>query len=110
MQPTPQVGCRTGWKAMKTTAQNPAGTVVDADTADVGRVLAGEVSAFEGIVRRWQGPLINMRGATAAIADEPRNWRRKHSCAPGAGWRHGGRNRVFPPGSLRWRRTSITAT
>ncbi len=30
------------------------------DLADVERVLAGEVSAFEGIVRRWQGPLINM--------------------------------------------------
>jgi len=30
------------------------------DAADVARVLAGEVRAFEGIVRRWQGPLINM--------------------------------------------------
>ena len=30
------------------------------DLADVERVLAGEVSAFEGIVRRWQGPLVNM--------------------------------------------------
>jgi RNA polymerase sigma-70 factor (ECF subfamily) len=27
---------------------------------DVDRVLAGDVEAFEGIVRRWQGPLINM--------------------------------------------------
>jgi len=32
----------------------------DADLADVARVLAGEARAFEGIVRRWQGPLINM--------------------------------------------------
>jgi len=31
-----------------------------ADRADVERVLAGEVRAFEGIVRRWQGPLVNM--------------------------------------------------
>lgn len=30
------------------------------DQADVDRVLAGEVSAFEGIVRRWQGPLVNL--------------------------------------------------
>ena len=30
------------------------------DQADVERVLAGDVSAFEGIVRRWQGPLINL--------------------------------------------------
>ena len=32
----------------------------DADLADVERVLAGDVRAFEGIVRRWQGPLVNM--------------------------------------------------
>lgn len=31
-----------------------------ADLEDVQRVLAGEVRAFDGIVRRWQGPLINM--------------------------------------------------
>lgn len=30
------------------------------DQADVERVLAGEVAAFEGIVRRWQCPLINL--------------------------------------------------
>jgi RNA polymerase sigma-70 factor (ECF subfamily) len=30
------------------------------DLADVEQVLAGEVRAFEGIVRRWQGPLINL--------------------------------------------------
>jgi RNA polymerase sigma-70 factor, ECF subfamily len=32
----------------------------DPDLADVAQVLAGEPRAFEGIVRRWQGPLINM--------------------------------------------------
>jgi RNA polymerase sigma-70 factor (ECF subfamily) len=32
----------------------------DQDQSDVERVLAGEVAAFEGIVRRWQGPLVNM--------------------------------------------------
>jgi RNA polymerase sigma-70 factor (ECF subfamily) len=30
------------------------------DRADVERVLGGNVQAFEGIVRRWQGPLVNM--------------------------------------------------
>ena len=30
------------------------------DLADVDRVLAGDAQAFEGIVRRWQRPLINM--------------------------------------------------
>jgi RNA polymerase sigma-70 factor (ECF subfamily) len=30
------------------------------DAADVARVLAGDVSAFEGIVRRWQHPLVNL--------------------------------------------------
>jgi RNA polymerase sigma-70 factor (ECF subfamily) len=30
------------------------------DLADVERVLAGDVQAFEGIVRRWQGPMVNM--------------------------------------------------
>ena len=30
------------------------------DQTDVQRVLRGEVSAFEGIVKRWQGPLVNL--------------------------------------------------
>ena len=30
------------------------------DEADVRLVLAGDVSAFDGIVRRWQGPLVNL--------------------------------------------------
>ncbi len=32
----------------------------DEDLADVTRGLAGDVEAFAGIVRRWQGPLVNM--------------------------------------------------
>jgi RNA polymerase sigma-70 factor (ECF subfamily) len=32
----------------------------DQDLADVQRVLGGNISAFEGIVSRWQGPLINL--------------------------------------------------
>jgi RNA polymerase sigma-70 factor, ECF subfamily len=32
----------------------------DRDEADVLRALAGDAGAFEEIVRRWQGPLINM--------------------------------------------------
>jgi RNA polymerase sigma-70 factor, ECF subfamily len=30
------------------------------DEADVQRVLTGDISAFENIVRRWQGPLVNL--------------------------------------------------
>jgi RNA polymerase sigma-70 factor (ECF subfamily) len=30
------------------------------DEADVVKVLAGDISAFEGIVRRWQRPLVNL--------------------------------------------------
>ncbi len=30
------------------------------DAVDVGRVLAGDVEAFAGIVHRWQGPLVTL--------------------------------------------------
>jgi RNA polymerase sigma-70 factor (ECF subfamily) len=30
------------------------------DRIDVERVLAGEIGAFENIVRRWQGPMVNL--------------------------------------------------
>ena len=49
----------------------------DADLLDVERVLAGDIAAFEGIVRRWQGPLVNMawrycrdRGRAEEMAQE----------------------------------------
>ncbi|HEY0510447.1 MAG TPA: sigma-70 family RNA polymerase sigma factor [Thermoanaerobaculia bacterium] len=32
----------------------------DSDLIDVRRVLAGDLGGFEGIVRRWQAPLINL--------------------------------------------------
>ena len=47
------------------------------DQVDVAKVLAGDVSAYEGIVRRWQGPLINLayrfchdRGRAEEMAQE----------------------------------------
>jgi RNA polymerase sigma-70 factor (ECF subfamily) len=47
------------------------------DQSDVERVLAGDISAFEGIVQRWQGPLINLayrfchdRGRAEEMAQE----------------------------------------
>ena len=47
------------------------------DQVDVERVLAGDICAFEGIVRRWQGPLINLayrfcrdRGRAEEMAQE----------------------------------------
>jgi RNA polymerase sigma-70 factor (ECF subfamily) len=49
----------------------------DEDAQAVDRVLQGDVSAFEGIVRRWQGPLVNMayrfchdRGRSEEMAQE----------------------------------------
>jgi RNA polymerase sigma-70 factor (ECF subfamily) len=54
------------------------------DLADVTRVLSGDVQAFEGIVRRWQSPLVNMawrycrdRGRAEEMAQEAflRAWR-----------------------------------
>jgi RNA polymerase sigma-70 factor (ECF subfamily) len=63
------------------------------DLADVERVLVGEVQAFEGIVRRWQGPLVNMawrycrdRGRAEELAQEAfvRAWRGL------SGWRREG--------------------
>jgi RNA polymerase sigma-70 factor (ECF subfamily) len=56
----------------------------DPDAEDVARVLGGDVGAFEGIVRRWQGPLMNMawrycrdRGRAEEMAQEAfvRAWR-----------------------------------
>jgi RNA polymerase sigma-70 factor (ECF subfamily) len=47
------------------------------DQAVVERVLAGEISAFEAIVQRWQGPLVNLayrfcrdRGRAEEMAQE----------------------------------------
>jgi len=65
------------------TTFNPKGTQ-ELDRADIASVLAGDVAAFEGIVRRWQGPLINMawrycrdRGRAEEMAQEAflRAWR-----------------------------------
>jgi len=62
------------------------------DQADVEKVLTGDLSAFEGIVRRWQGPLVNLayrfcwdRGRAEEMAQEAflrayralGNWRRE---------------------------------
>ena len=56
----------------------------DPDLADVDRVLAGDITAFAGIVCRWQGPLVNMawrycrdRGRAEEMAQEAfvRAWR-----------------------------------
>lgn len=63
----------------------------DADQADIERVLAGDPAAFENIVRRWHGPLINLayrfcrdRGRAEDMAQEAflrafralKSWRR----------------------------------
>lgn len=50
---------------------------LDPDADDVRRVLSGESAAFEGIVRRWQKPLVNLawrscreRGLSEDMAQE----------------------------------------
>jgi RNA polymerase sigma-70 factor, ECF subfamily len=62
----------------------PIQDCVDVDLADVERVLGGEAHAFEGIVRRWQRPLVNMawrycrdRGRAEELAQEAfvKTWR-----------------------------------
>lgn len=69
---------------MNATPSYAIGETANADLADVVRVLAGDAQAFEGIVRRWQGPLVNMawrycrdRGRAEEMAQEAfvRAWR-----------------------------------
>src|SRR5208337_492321 len=52
MQPPVIVSCPT--------IEAESGVSASDDQSDVERVLAGDISAFEGIVRRWQGPLVNL--------------------------------------------------
>jgi RNA polymerase sigma-70 factor (ECF subfamily) len=54
-----------------------ANVEADNDLADVQNVLAGDLSGFDAIVRRWQGPLINLawrfvrdRGRAEEMAQE----------------------------------------
>lgn len=70
---------------LSTTAQNAGKLNKADDLADIERVLGGDVNAFEGIVRRWQKPLVNMawrycrdRGRAEEMAQEAlvRAWRR----------------------------------
>src|ERR1039458_6934241 len=57
MQPDVRARCPTTKRVQELSAATKTETD---DLADVERVLAGNVQAFEGIVRRWQRPLINM--------------------------------------------------
>jgi RNA polymerase sigma-70 factor (ECF subfamily) len=91
MQPAGQQGSLTAWRGSElnqtaNTAESAqaAGGAAGPDEADVVRVLAGDLEAFAGIVRRWQGPLINMawrycrdRGRAEEMAQEAflRAWR-----------------------------------
>lgn len=72
----------------------PRGDPASRDFEDVERVLQGDTSAFENIVRRWQGPLVNLayrfcrdRARAEDMAQEAflrayrglKNWRREGS-------------------------------
>ena len=57
--------------------QAPGGQRAEEDREDAARVLAGDTGGFEGMVRRWQGPLINLayrfcrdRGRAEEMAQE----------------------------------------
>ena len=91
MQPTSRSSSLTARKGLELIAISKSAAE---DQADVERVLAGNVAAFEGIVRRWQGPLINMawrycrdRSRAEEMAQEAfirawrglANWRREGS-------------------------------
>lgn len=95
MQPAGRVSGPTAWRLPELTETPSRARAKNAedDLADVERVLAGEVRAFEGIVRRWQGPLVNMawrycrdRERAEELAQEAfvRAWRGL------AGWRREG--------------------
>jgi RNA polymerase sigma-70 factor (ECF subfamily) len=57
MQPENQARCPTQRRAFNL---SPSPKSEAQDLADVERVMAGDVQGFEGIVSRWQAPLINM--------------------------------------------------
>lgn len=68
---------RVGRTLGKEIAIQGVGVSASEDQADVDNVLAGDIAAFEGIVRRWQGPLINLayrffrdRGRAEEMAQE----------------------------------------
>jgi RNA polymerase sigma-70 factor (ECF subfamily) len=86
MQPAEEPCCLTQRRVpeLAATLKDATDALADPDLADVARVLAGDVEAFEGIVRRWQGPLVNMawrycrdRGRAEEMAQEAflRAWR-----------------------------------
>ncbi len=69
MQPSATASCHTIGAEYSVSASD--------DQTDVERVLGGDISAFEGIVRRWQGPLVNLayrfchdRGRAEEMAQE----------------------------------------
>jgi RNA polymerase sigma-70 factor, ECF subfamily len=71
MQPAATASCHT------IQAEAESGVSASDDQSDVEKVLTGDISAFEGIVRRWQGPLINLayrfchdRGRAEEMAQE----------------------------------------
>jgi RNA polymerase sigma-70 factor (ECF subfamily) len=69
MQPSAMASCHTIEAESSVSASD--------DQSDVEKVLAGDIPAFEGIVRRWQGPLVNLayrfchdRGRAEEMAQE----------------------------------------
>jgi RNA polymerase sigma-70 factor, ECF subfamily len=76
MKPRTIIGGPTAQEDSKVNG-NQATHASETDEALVARVLAGDTAAFEGIVRRWQTPLVNLawrfcrdRGRAEEIAQE----------------------------------------
>jgi len=112
--PTKRGRCTLALNADSTMSGNSAATNAALDLADVDRVLAGDVNAFEGIVRRWQGPLVNMawrycrdRQRAEELAQEAlvkcwrslKGWRREGSFST---WMFGVAANVFRSGLKRF--------
>lgn len=55
-----QIAAHPGKTGLASCVAETAGRSAEDDRRDALRVLAGDASAFEGIVRRWQSPLINL--------------------------------------------------
>ena len=50
----------TSWKRLRSKPEVSSNHATDQDVADVQRVVAGDVSAFEGIVQRWQQRIVSL--------------------------------------------------
>lgn len=75
------------------------------DQSAVDKVLAGDTSAFEDLVRRWQGPLVNLAYRFCRDRGRAEEMPRRRFSEPIARLTAGAAKRLFRHGSSRWPRT-----